>query len=345
MTKLIITITGLTALSLLGWNTAAAQLQQMDTGEETWKLESPALNSAENEPEVDAHMLRYSTILPGPQHVGYNTINSAGADPNGSEGFLNTISENPGYLFLSSALVPGLGQAANRQWWKTAVFAAVEASAIGVYIWKERSGRDGEQLYQDFAHENYSVAQYARWLVEYNHRFEENTDWEIEDLANDGYEDKIHEPRFVNGDPQWDHNKDWDIVDRDALNELERNSRYYQEPEPRTFPHTLDPYGSQQYYELISKYFKYGSGWQDWDQGLNLELNTEFMSPMWREHADIGGEFNSDLRIASNMLGLLIANHFVAALDAFFVGQLRNARVESSFSATDGPKLTLGIDF
>ncbi len=298
-----------------------------------------------NEQDIRPEMLRYSSILPGPQHVGYTTLKSAEQNSVDSGGFLNTVADNPGYLFLSSALVPGLGQAANRQWWKTAAFAAVEATAIGVYIWKERSGRDGEQLYQDFAHENYSVAQYARWLVDYNHRFEENTDLSIEDLANEGYEDKIHESRFNNGQAQWDHEKDWAIVDREALNELERNSRYYQEDGQRTFPHTLDPYGSQQYYELISKYFKYGPGWRDWDNGLDLELNSEFMSPMWREHADIGGEFNTDLRIASNMLGLLIANHIVAAFDAFFVGQLRNARMESSFTPTEGPILTVGFDF
>ncbi len=291
----------------------------------------------DNDPELSLESLRYSSILPGPQHIGYSTFADGQTDQN--SGFLDQIAERPGYLFLSSALVPGLGQAANQQWWKTAVFAAVEATAIGVFIWKEREGRSGERLYQDYAHDNWSVVQYAEWLVDYNERFTDES-FDLRDLANEGYEDEITEgPRFGN------YEKEWAIVNRQRLNELERSTRYYQEDNQNPFSHHLEPFGSQQYYELISKYFQYGGGWKDWDQGLNLELDQLFMSEMWLEHADIGHQFNYDLRVARNMINLLVLNHFVAAIDALFVGQLRNTRLESSFSVDEGPKITLDYRF
>lgn len=313
-----------------------AQLSSPDMMEQLRNNES--VSPDQKLQELSTDMLRYSSILPGPQHVGYSTIND-GNRSRAESGFLNRIAEQPGYLFLSSALVPGLGQAANQQWWKTAAFAAVEATAIGVFIWKEREGRSGERLYQEYAHDNWSVVQYAEWLVGYNERFTDES-FDLRDLANEGYEDEIMEgPRFGN------YEKEWDIVNRQRLNELERSTRYYQEDNQNPFSHHLEPYGSQQYYELISKYFQYGGGWKDWNQGLNLELEQSFMSEMWLEHADIGHQFNHDLRVARNMINLLVVNHFVAALDAFFVGKLRNTRLESSFSVDEGPKITLDYRF
>ncbi len=283
--------------------------------------------------EITRADLRLSPILPGPRYLSGTDLN--GGDWN--SGFMRSISTNPGYAFLASAFVPGLGQAANRQWWKTAIFVAVEATAIGVYIHRENRGRDGERYYQAYGNNYWSVVQYAQYLVS-NHFNEHNTT--LKDLlTSEGREKYVEGTEFGGIGPAFDITIDWNLINITALRATERRSLY---ATGFAFSHDLPDYGSQQYYELISKYFQFGPGWNDWNSNTH-NINDGNMSDRFWYHARIGFDFNDDLSVARNMLTLLVANHFFAAFDAYFTQKLRTARMQPTASMEYGLRPTLGF--
>jgi hypothetical protein len=276
--------------------------------------------------------LRYSPVtLPGMDY-GYGSsfdVNGAYSGYSGNTtggGLFNTISSQPGYAFLASAVVPGLGQAANRQWWKTALFVTVEAAAIGLYIHNENRARSVERQFWRLADGNWSVVQYASWLVDYYNAQNPSNPFNPDNLLNPGYQGHgIPSPAFNN-------DIDWQVINLSALRQLERSTLYLTTGNP--FSHDLPDYGSQQYYELISKYWQYGPGWIDWNPAIHdINLGNSGMPGLWLKHAQLEESFNDKYRFAGNMLTLLLMNHFVSAFDAFFTVRLRNHRMEASMSS------------
>src|SRR5690606_18186537 len=63
-----------------------------------------------------------------------------------------------------SAVVPGAGQAYNRQWIKTVAAVALESAMIVAYAVWRADGLDAEQAYQAYAHAHWDPSRYARWL-------------------------------------------------------------------------------------------------------------------------------------------------------------------------------------
>lgn len=275
--------------------------------------------------------LRLAPVLPGPRYISSRDMNENGWN----SGLMNSISNSPGYAFLASAVVPGLGQAANRQWWKTAVFAAVEATALGIYIHRENRGRADERHYREYGNEHWSVVKYAQYIVE-NHEHQHGKSFS--DLLNDGVEFNP-EQEFGGIDPAFDIEIDWEIIDIQALREAERQSRF---ANGQLFSHDLPDYGSQQYYELMSKYFQYGPGWWEWDSNTH-SIDEKNMPGDFLYHAQVGYDFNNDLSVARNMLTLTVINHFAAAFDAYFTQLLRDARMQPTASMEYGLRPTIGM--
>lgn len=285
--------------------------------------------------EITTADLRLNQIYPGPGSVHFNAAEN-------QNGFLNTLGSKPGYAFLSSLLVPGLGQAANNNWIRAGIYAAIEATAIAVYIVNENQGRQGERDYMDFAHENFSVIRYAQWMVEYNQLNGRNVS--IQDVAAEGY--NLMELDYND----FTYEQEWHVISLSALNRLEGETLYYDAGDGSVaFSHYLDDFGTQQYYELISKYFQYGPGWLDWENGrrdpFQLHLSIDSMSPNWQAHARIGAAFNDDLQLARHMISLLLVNHFVSAMDALMSNKLQQHNLQASANYNMGPTFTLGYRF
>ncbi len=315
----------------------AASLQAEPLALETEATQKTVQAETPSERTVSPADLRLSPVLPGPRHVTMADLEHGGRN----SGFMHALSTNPGYAFLASAVVPGLGQAANRQWWKTALFVAVEATAIGVYIHRENRGRDGERYYEQFGNENWSVVAYAQFLVE-NHGNQHGKSFRdlLTDQGQNLYNSDVEDP-FGGIQPAFDINVDWDIININALRQAERNSFY---ASGFAFSHDLPDYGSQQYYELMSKYFQFGPGWREWFQSpgrFNIDSNN--MPDQFWYHAQIGFDFNDDLGVARNMLTVLVANHFIAAFDAYFTQKLRQARMQPTASMEYGLRPTIGM--
>ncbi|MDI6402366.1 DUF5683 domain-containing protein [Balneolaceae bacterium ANBcel3] len=301
---------------------------------------SPAISFAEtiseglsDKPAVNVLDLRLQSPFPGPRYITQADME----DASGS-GMLNTIGSKPGYAFLASALLPGLGQAANDQWWKTALFVAAEATAIGIFIHRENRGRDGERYYEVYGNDHWSVVQYAQFIIdEHGHQHGKS----FRDVIDEDYVNYNPGEPYGGIAPAFDINIDWKVIDLDALNEAERNSRF---SNGNPFSHYVEPYGSQQYYELMSKYYQFGPGWRLWPEG-NYHIEDSRMPADFLYHAQVGYDFNHDLGVARNMLMLLVTNHFVAAFDAFFTQKVRQARVQPSASMEYGLRPTVGISY
>lgn len=276
-----------------------------------------------------------------------------------SSSFLDIPRTKPGAALLASAIIPGSGQAVNGKWVRAGVYVAAEIAGILFHIDQNNKARKQEKAYEYYTHQNWSVVAYSQWLVQYSQSYNLNNDWEQLATAINGKQ------------PDWDNTtRDWNKVNLALLHEVERKTSYlFDDPagclpetcrRASTFSHTLPEYGSQQYYELISKYYQYQPGWRDY---YNTAINTQsssynpnhvfaFMSSgqhlpstFFYIGRDRAQEFNDNYRLAGNILKLLIVNHVVSAFDAFFTVQLKNGRLETHTSLLSYEQLSLTWHF
>lgn len=273
-------------------------------------------------------------------------------ETNEKSGLLGAISSHPGAGFFASLIVPGLGQAANDQLWKTGVLLAVEAASIYFIIDGNKRGRDLEREYIADGNRQWSVVQYASWVHEYYHtvpnaRVTGAPDVLLSSLLTPAGQAYANQNGLQFPNAQFgDTTVEWDWIDLQALRSLERSTHYLRTNGTRgnAFSHDVPNFGSQQYYELMSKYWQFGPGWQDWKPFTNGDFNTQVatlnalsndaMNPQWLAHTRLEEQFNDAFRFAGNMTALLVVNHFVSAFDAYFTIKLRNHRLESEMMFT-----------
>lgn len=258
---------------------------------------------------------------------------STGADP----GFIQRVATNPGASFLASALLPGSAQLAQRNPVRGALYLAVEAVALAVHADQIGKARNGEAAYERYADGNWSVVRYARWLVGY-HDFHGLANPHIEQL-------RLQVTRLR---PAYDTSIDWPAIPISLLRDVERNTLYIygQIPGRNTFSHVMPDYGSQQYYELISKYYQYGPGWSDFPDGkFTLPWDGTEMTDQFYLGRDRAERFNDQYRTASNMVSVVILNHLFAAFDGYFTAKVRQSRVSLAAPVSMVQPLRMRMDF
>ncbi len=246
-----------------------------------------------------------------------------------SAGLIYSMQTKPGLALLSSALVPGLGQAANNKWLRAGVYFAADVILLIAHLRTQDRAEQLHQNYKQFANNNWSVVTYAKWLVDY-HQQNGISNPHIDDL----------EQQVQGQDPAYDPNTDWNVVDLKLLRNVERNTPYvFPEQTGNIFSHVMPGYGSQQYYELISKYYQFGPGWNNFgmnrqgeslDSIYQLAWNGSDMPPHFFQGATLADQFNDKYRIAGNMLAYMILNHVVSAFDAFITVKLNISRLEAT---------------
>lgn len=269
--------------------------------------------------------------------------------PNTSSSVWDLPRKNPGVAFAASALVPGAGQAFNKNWVRAGIYFAIETAGLIYYFDRNAEARRQEEAYEQYTHENWSVVAYAQWLVQYS---------DANNLSQQGLEE-LRGMVYSNGRPiapTWGNTpSDWGEVRINVLHNVETQTPFIlNTPEgcwdndPPTcnrrseFSHELPQYGSQQYYELISKYYQFQSGWRDWYTGVTTASpqSASLYQYMWNGQdqpntmfyigRDRAQEFNDNYRNAGNILKLLLVNHVVSAFDALFTVQLKNSRLETN---------------
>ncbi len=263
-----------------------------------------------------------------------------------STGFGSKIIElernNPGFAFLSSGILPGSAQAANGKWIRAGIYALTEAATIAYYFNRNATAKRQERDYERYADRNWSVLAYAQWLVDYSQ----------EHHLTNGYEELAN--HIAGQSPDFSNTRnDWFKVSLPLLQKVERNTPYVLEDRRMSnFSHNLPDYGSQQYYELISKYWQFQSGWQD--IFLNPLLNPNFpffkwdgsdASAMFYEGRDRASDFNDNYRLANNLLSLIIVNHIISAFDGYMTVKLNNSRLQASANLLRPDSFSLVLSF
>ena len=250
----------------------------------------------------------------------------------------------PGMAFLYSAAVPGLGQAANRKWGRAAMYLAVEAFGIFYHFDQLDKARTREARYEQYANENWSVVAYSQWLINYH---------DANGLTNPNL--AALRAQVAGIEPAFNFNTDRQFVDIDLLNSIERNTPFLFNNGRlgSNFSHILPDYGSQQYYELISKYFQFQSGWRDFYEMNTTDPNHQYLYAWNGDDAteqfflgvDRARQFNDNYRAAGNIVTLIILNHVISAFDAYFTVKLQNSRLQADLNLINNEQLTLRYSF
>ena len=264
-----------------------------------------------------------------------------------NNGLISAQRTNPNVAFLSSAILPGAAQAANGKWARAGIYLATEAFSVFYYINRTNAAKTQERRYKAFANREWSVVAYAQWLVEYSRTNNINNGWQQLAAIVDGVK-----PNFGNTQ------SDWDVVNNIGLiQSIEQNSPIIcASCNPgNKFSHLLPAYGSQQYYELISKYYQFEGGWSDFyseniadpnsNYNFQYDNNGSLASDFFFLGASRADRFNNNYRRAGNILNLLVINHVVSAFDALFTVKLKNARIEPSANMMRADSFSLTLHF
>lgn len=241
--------------------------------------------------------------------------------------------------FGLSALVPGGGQAYNRQWVKAAVAVALEGALIVSILTARGDGQDATDVYKRYAHQHWSPLQYARWLEDYS-------DW-LPDVERAEIDAAV-----VAGIDFTDPGA-WSAAERqrvrqlfDAIHAVER--RVYHPETGASFSHKLPYFGEQQYYELIGKYFQFAPGWEDYPEWKHEDAFTDAIDPeqtgpggtkpniqgRFLAYDDMSERANNLLRRASRLSAFLMLNHLISSIDAAVFAKLHNDRLDARVDLT-----------
>lgn len=301
-------------------------------------ISSIVFSESDKRDNIDLHIVTPVLLRNVPYQIG-NSTEQVLMEP-----------RSPAVTLLSSMVIPGTGQIMNESWWRAGLFFAIEITSIYFAVEYRNRGRFGEREYERFANTNWSVVQYSQWLVDYHdvHGIENPYIRELRDM--------------VSGiTPSFRTNIEWSQIDIDILRRVESNTPYFTTDDlgASNFSHTLPTFGSQQYYELIAKYYQFQAGWRDYfDFHDNIGntgrfFNERFLIDRNGAHASfnfftgvkMANQFNQDFRWSNNFISLLIANHFFAAMDAFFVSSRKHNRISTSTTPIPGQQLVIRYRF
>jgi len=191
-----------------------------------------------------------------------------------------------------SLVIPGSGEIYAGNYWKAAIFLAIEAMAITYAVTNHNKGDDQTAYYQSYAEAHWNVVRYAQWT-----------------------EDNLAP---ASGAPYL-----WDLgngqVNWSEVNRMEREIGGW-------YSHTLPPYQSQQYYELIGKYPQFAQGWDDAQPNASAsydEAKAE-LSYNYLYYSGERGKANDYYSKSQTGVIIIVVNHILSAADAAWTASSHN---------------------
>jgi len=232
-----------------------------------------------------------------------------------------------------STIVPGTGELYSGHYWQGALFLGIEATSW-VFAYKyDKKGDDKTRSFQDYANEHWSVVRFANW-----------TERNIEHLLINA--DDIDRCKELFTMLYKEGNKPHEQINWEVLNQIERIIGAGG-GKGQGYSHSLNKYGSQQYYELIGKYKQYCQGWDDSDQNDN----GDFMIPVSKNftfYSEERGRANDYYNVAATFIKIIVVNHIVSAFDAalltYFDNKVR-ANVSYNNSILSNGKIEIQPNF
>ncbi len=214
---------------------------------------------------------------------------------------------------VMSLVLPGAGQAYNRQWWKAALFAGIEAAGIVTWWSLNNSSEDKRIEYEAWADKHWSL---NNW---YNYG---------DEVSLILYEDFTEDNNVFKGTHQLT------II-------LEENGKEYFVSSDTLF--TIGLAGitgvvrDRDFYENIGKYDQFLGGWDDaYDGNTPLWERTEkdvgdsteiiYLTKNKEDYLDMRYASNQMAKIASYAVSAIMFNHVISAIEAVYSSQ--NARRE-----------------
>jgi hypothetical protein len=237
--------------------------------------------------------------------------------------------KSPFLAGVMSFAIPGAGEIYSGNYWQAAMHLSFEAAGWYLYLYNQSKGDDMTDFYKDYANGNWSVVRYAGWLNEY---------W----LEEAGGVPQILIDPDVSKNP-------WQRVSWEQIHVVERGVRQ--------FSHTLEPYGTQQYFELIGKYPQYNRGWSDSEPYENGAIERvryfDEISEMFSYYSGLRGRANTYYSRSHNFALVIFLNHFVSAMHAaFLTHRFNQTRLSvdleqhpTPFGVRTNPALKLKVSF
>jgi hypothetical protein len=282
-----------------------------------------------------------------PEYQKFGTLNTVEGDANdhNSSKIFDVFRTQPGAAFFGSLILPGFSQAVNEKWIRSTLYLIAEAGVLIAHQSYLNAGRDGEKAYRNFIDQNWSVQKYAEYVVDYNNRY--NPDYQSNPLS---INDLAHtNGSITSGDFSFGR-ADWGKIDLTKLRALENETKYqknsWNSSGATSFSHPLPNYGSQQYYELVAKYFQFGPGWRDFSTSLEtITWTLQDMSDQFKDASDQSTSFNNSLRTASRLTSLIILNHVISAFDGYFTVKLKNFELSQNQQIRMVTGFSFGVPF
>jgi hypothetical protein len=233
------------------------------------------------------------------------------------DGAANVSKKSPWLAGGMSLAVPGSGELYAGNYWKAALFLAVEVGAWAFAYHYDKKGDRQTDYFENYADQHWSVVQYAQYsLKNFIPANEQPT-----------YEQNLFYPNSQNK-PLWEQ------VNWAVLNQMEREINGF-------YSHNLPEHGTQQYYELIGKYPQFVSGW---DAVRENPLPPDYdliRANLPQQYLDYGverGKANDYYRSASTYVTVAVVNHVLSAIDAAWTASSHNrAHAEATIQPVPGP--------
>ena len=206
--------------------------------------------------------------------------------------------------FMLSFTVPGLGEYyVGDQIWRGMIFTAIDIGLLyGNRVYNSK-GNDANAAFQNYSDKYWSPQKYADYLDSL--------------LLKSGHS-AISNPN-----------------DFGQINKAEDTLNYFGFPD---FTHNLPAKGSQQYYEIISKYIQYTLGWQD------AVTENPTQSAEYQTAANMRADMNHQFEIRDDFLYGIFLNHILSAIDAALLARDHNTPIhlEGELKQSRYPDGTMG---
>ena len=251
----------------------------------------------------------FRTMTPDFQKMDGQTSNAA-----------PTSRKSPWMAAGLSAVVPGAGEFYANSYVKAGLFLAADLVLWTVASHLNSRGNSQTDYFQNYADAHWSVVAYAKYAIS---SFNPSVPSDLGTSAT--WSQLILGDRDGRGLPPWQ------VVDFAMLNRLESAIGGY-------YSHNLPQHGDQQYFEEIGKYPQFNMGWDDANQALSSDYESQKanLTANYLYYGTQRGESYTYYKRAVTYVSLAILNHLLSAVDAALTANSYN-KVHAEMSIQSVP--------